>query len=276
MTHARHLATYPLADTEKSDLHALHGKQWIVAGKMVPHDNIRITIPGRAMDKPHVITGARTRRQGTPHTMVLLATEPMAIASLSLTTVIRLSTPSLHLKATRPLASGLLTPEVITLRIDASTISRVMNRTVTTTVRHKTTKGNHKGVAPTSALRNTARDVPVITATIARNQIENILMAMVIIVHNPIRSVTEAEARASTKGQPTAIRSREDHIHVSRVGRRHFKNGVKRWKPPFARPMPKRSWSPSPNAHKPAGSLATIFPLDFLLHHVVGYSHYML
>src|SRR5436853_7816830 len=115
---------------------------------MALHDTMRITIPGRAMDKPHVITGARTRRQGTPRTMVLLATEPMAIASLSLTTVIRLSAPSLHLKATLPLASGLLTPEVITRRIDASTTSRVMNRTVPKTVRHETPKGNHTGVAP--------------------------------------------------------------------------------------------------------------------------------
>lgn len=178
------------------------------------------------MDKPHIITGVRTRRQGTPHTMVLLATELMAIASLSLTTVIRLSAPSLHPKAPLPLASGLLTPKVITLRIDASTTSRVMNRTVTTTVRHKTTRGNHKGVAPTSALRNTARDVPMITAIIARNQIGNILMAMATIVHNAIRSATKAkDTRALTKGQRTAIRSRENHIRVSRVGRRHFKSG---------------------------------------------------
>src|SRR5690348_7962035 len=126
------------------------------------------------MGKPHVITGARTRRQGTPHTMVLLAAERMAIAILSLTMVTRLSAekgksahlglktisrysaPSLHLKATLPLASSLLTPKVITLRIDASTIGRMMNHTITTTVRHKTTEGVHKGITLTSVLKNTS------------------------------------------------------------------------------------------------------------------------
>jgi len=136
---------------------------------MALHDVIRIIVPGRAMGEPHIITGARTRRQETPRTVVLLATEPMAIASPSLTIIIKHSAPSLHPKATLPLASGLLTPKVITLRIDALTTSKVRNRTVTTTVRHKTTKGNHKGVAPTSALRNTAGGVP---------------MTMVVIVHN--------------------------------------------------------------------------------------------
>src|SRR2546429_8913118 len=121
---------------------------------MALRDIIRITVPGQVMGEPHIITGARTRRPETPHTVVvLLAIEPMAIASPSLTIIIKRSAPSLHPKATLPLASGLLTPKVITLRIDALTTSKVRNRTVTTTVRHKTIKGNHKGVAPTSVLR---------------------------------------------------------------------------------------------------------------------------
>jgi hypothetical protein len=192
---------------------------------MALHDIMRITIPARVMGKPHIIRGVGTSRQGTPHTMVLLAIEPMAIASLSLTTIVRLSAPGLHPKAILPLVSGLLTPEVLTLRIDALTTSGVMNRTVTTTVRHKTTKDHHKDVALTSALRNITKDVPMVTATIARNQIGNILVAIVIIAHNAIRSATEVEdIPASTKGQHTTIRSRENSIHVSRVGRRHFKD----------------------------------------------------
>src|SRR5258708_10823805 len=121
------------------------------------------------MDEPHIMTGARTRRQETPHTVVLLATEPMAIVSPSLTTIIKHSAPSLHPKATLPLVSGLLTPKVIMLRIDALTTSKVRNRTVTTTVRHKTTKGNHKGVPPTSVLRNTAGDIPMTMVAVVHN-----------------------------------------------------------------------------------------------------------
>src|SRR5258708_11168479 len=122
---------------------------------MALHDIMRITIPARVMGKPHIIRGVGTSRQGTPHTMVLLAIEPMAIASLSLTTIVRLSAPGLHPKAILPLVSGLLTPEVLTLRIDALTTSGVTNRMVTTTVKHKTAKDHHKDVALTSALRST-------------------------------------------------------------------------------------------------------------------------
>jgi hypothetical protein len=186
---------------------------------MALHETMRITVPVRAMDKPHLITGVRTKRQATPHTMVLLATERMAIASLSLTTI-KLSTEkgkTAHLG---------LKPKVIMLRIDAPTTSRVTNHTITTTVNHKTAKGNHKGVATTPALRKTAKDVPGITATIVRNQIENVPMTMVTIVHNAILSTTKVEdTQASTKGQRTAIKSGESHIHVSRVVRRHFKGG---------------------------------------------------
>jgi len=186
---------------------------------MVLHDTMRIIILGRVMGKPHVITGARTRRQGTPHTMVLLATERMAIAILSLTMVIRLSAekgksahlglktiighsaPSLHPKATLPLASSFLTPKVIALRIGAPTIDRVTNHTITTTVRHKITEGAHKDITLTFALRNTTKDVRMAMATIVHSQIGNLPMIIAIIVHTAMQSVTEArDIRASTKG----------------------------------------------------------------------------
>src|SRR5271157_3115022 len=95
------------------------------------------------MGKPHRITGARTKRQGTLHIMVLLAIEPMAI--------IGLSASRLHSRLPLPLVNGLLNPKVITLRIDASAISiRRVNHTV------PITKGNHKDVALTTI----ASDVP--------------------------------------------------------------------------------------------------------------------
>jgi len=194
---------------------------------MAPHDIMRIIIPARIMGKPHIIRVVGTSRQGTPHTMVLLAIELMATASFSLTTIVRLSAPGLHPKAILilPLVSGLLTPEVLTLRIDALTTSGVANRMVTIIVRHKTTKDHPKDVALTSVLRNITKDVPMVMATIAHNPIENILVAMVTIAHNAIRSATKGEdIPASTKGQRTTIRSRENSIHVSRVGQRHFKD----------------------------------------------------
>jgi hypothetical protein len=175
------------------------------------------------MGKPHIITGARTRRQGTPHIMAQLAIEPMAI--------VRLSAPSLHLRAILPRVIGL------------STTSRVTNRTVTTTVRHKLAKGNHKDVAPTLALRNTPKDAPMTTAITVRNRIGNHPMAMVITVRNRIgnhpmamaitvrnrignhpmaTAITDRNAirsaratGASTKDQLMTIRRRENRTHVS-------------------------------------------------------------
>jgi hypothetical protein len=133
---------------------------------MALHDIIRITVLGRAMGEPHIITGARTRRQEAPHTVVLLAAEPMAIASSNLTIIIKHGALSLHLKAILPLAGGLLTPKVIILRIDALTTSKVKSRTAITTARRQTIKGHHKGVAPISALRNTVGGVLMTIAAI--------------------------------------------------------------------------------------------------------------
>jgi len=176
------------------------------------------------MGKPQIITGVTNRRQETPHTMVLRAIEPMAIASLSLTTIIRLSAPSLHLKATLPLVSGLLIPKVIILRIDALTTSRVTNSTLTIIVRHQTTRGNHKGVAPTPAVRNPARGVLMIMVAMVRNQIGDMPMGMVTIVRNVVLSAIKEDTRAM-KGQHMAIRSRENHIRVSRVDQKLSKGG---------------------------------------------------
>jgi hypothetical protein len=162
---------------------------------MVLHGTIPIIIPRAVMGKPHVIMGGITRREGIPHIMVLLAVERMAIASL--TTGIRLNASSLHLKATLLLVGSLLTLEVMTLRS-----ARVANRTGTTTVRDKTTKGNHRGMNSTSIPRNTTRNASMITATIASNQIGNMSMAIVTTIHNAVPNAIKAEGtRASMKGQ---------------------------------------------------------------------------
>jgi hypothetical protein len=119
---------------------------------MVPHAITRIIILGRAVGKPHRITGARIKRQGTLHIMVQLAIEPMAI--------IDRSASRLHTKPPLPLINGLLNPKVITQRIDASAISiRRMNHTV------PITKGNHKDVA----LATIASNAPMSIAIIAPN-----------------------------------------------------------------------------------------------------------
>jgi hypothetical protein len=176
---------------------------------MALHGTIQITIPRVVMGKLHVIiTGIRTRGGGMPRIMVLLAVERMVIVSLSLTTIIRLSAPSLDLKAILPLANNLLILEVITLRSVSSTIDKMVSPTVTTVVEDKTTKGHHRGTTLTHGQRSTAEGTPMITATIADTRIGNMIMIMVIIVHGAILSVVRAEnIRASMKGQLTTIKA---------------------------------------------------------------------
>ena len=111
---------------------------------MALHGTIQITIPRVVMGKLHVIiTGIRIRRGGMPRIMVLLAVERMAIASLSLITIIRLSASSPHLKAILPLANNPLILEVITLRSGIIIVDKMVSRTVITIVEGKTTKGHH-------------------------------------------------------------------------------------------------------------------------------------